>query len=136
MALIASRNMDLTVNSVALECYANNFEQALEQNMVDVTTFCDAGPRSLVDSYTWNAQLSGPNDFASGALDATIFGLVGNAGVAYAFQPTGGTADTNSPEYDGTVVLQSYSIRAAVGQAITHQTRLMGNSALTRDVTP
>jgi hypothetical protein len=65
-------------------------------------------------------------------VDATLFGLVGNDGVASAFDPTGASAATNDPNYDSTMVLESYQIDAKVGSALMFSATLQGAGALTR----
>ena len=73
-------------------------------------------------------------DFASGQGDATIFALLGSAGVAQDFSPTGAVAGASDPHYTGIVVLETYSIIAAVGAALKYTTQFQGASALTRAV--
>lgn len=134
MAKIASRDMDLTVNSVALECYTDSVTFNIKPETPVVTAFCDAGPRRIPANYDWDSSLSGPNDFASGALDATIHALLGSTGVAQTLETTGAAAGANSPTYTGSVVLGSYSIQFGVGQAAKYNATLLGTTALTRNV--
>lgn len=135
MGVQPARNINISLNSVAMECYADNFSMNVKQEIGKTDAFCYAGPRNVVGSYTWDTDFSGPWDGASGTLDDTVWGLLGSTGQAWIFQPTGATGGPSSPEYSGTVILDSYSIKGAVGNSITHQTKLMGNSALTRDAT-
>lgn len=135
MGVQSARNINISVNAVALECYADNFALNVNQEITKTDAFCYSGPRNSVGSYTWDSDFSGPWDGASGTLDDTIYGLLGSTGQAYVFQPCGTSGTPSTPEYQGTVILQSYSIKGAIGQSITHQTKLMGNSALARDAT-
>lgn len=128
----ASRDVDITINSVAVECYVNNFSQNLEQENLDVTVFCTTGPRSVPGNYNWGAEISGPWDGANAAIDHTVWGTLGSTGVAYSAEMTGVAGTTNAPEYSGTIVLRNYTIRAAVGQPITYSAAYQGNSAITR----
>ena len=91
-----------------------------------------AGPTRVVGNYEHSLDISGQFDGASGAVDATLFGLVGSAGVASAFDPTGASAATNDPNYDSTMVLESYQIDAKVGSALMFSATLQGAGALTR----
>lgn len=133
MAARAARDIDVTLNAVAVEGWINNFSLGIEQETPAVTAFADQGPRVVVGNYNWNSEIAGPWDGAAGAIDATLWGLVGSTGVSYSAELTGTTGAVNAPEYTGTVVLGSYTIRGAVGQPITYQARLAGNSSLIRD---
>ncbi len=135
MGIRPARDINISVNTVALECYADNFSFNLNQEISKTDVFCATGPRNAVGNYTWDTDFSGPWDGASGTLDDTIWGLVGSTGQAWVFQPCGTSGTPSTPEYQGTVILQSYSIKGAVGQSITHATKLMGNSAVARDAT-
>ena len=100
-----------------------------------VTSLADAGPRRVVGNYDYSQSYELFPDFASAQSDATLFGLIGSVGVATTFDPTGATAGANDPNYDSTSsVLETYSIKAAVGGPVTGSAKLNGNSALSRAV--
>ncbi|MDO8704081.1 MAG: hypothetical protein Q7J84_03965 [Sulfuricaulis sp.] len=100
-----------------------------------VTSLADAGPRRVVGNYDFSLGAEGVADFASGQSDATLFGLIGSAGVAMALDPTGTSAGPNDPNYDATsIVLESYSVKGGVGAGVTFSAALQGNSALSRAV--
>lgn len=135
MAKQPGKNINLAINSVALEGVLRSAELKVEQETIAVAAFADVGPRKLVGNYDFGHALEGDADFATGSSDATLFGLIGNAGVTAGFDPTGAAAPAaNDPHYDGTVVLKSYSLKGAVGAAVTFSAELEGNSALTRAV--
>jgi hypothetical protein len=134
-AKFAGRALNYALNSVVLEDDMSNSALNVTQELPTVTSFADAGPRRVVGNYDYNISLEGAGDFASGQSDATIFALVGSTGVASAWDPTGAAAGANDPNYDATsVVLESYSITAAVGEAVTYSATVQGNSALARTV--
>lgn len=135
MTIRPARDGDVSLNSVAVECYITDFEQTYENALSDGAGFCDDGPRMVVANNNWGANLSGPWDGASGAIDDTIFPLRASTGFAYLFQPTGSSGAASTPEYSGTVVLRSYAIRGNLNGHWTHNTQLAGNSSLTRDAT-
>lgn len=131
----ASRDINYTLNAVAIDDELSGFTQRLAQENLDVTTFADAGPRRVVGNYDYGYDIDGFADFAAAQGDATIFALLGSAGVPSAFDPTGATAGANDPNYDSTsVVLESYDIKGGVAQPITYSTKLNGNAVLTRAV--
>lgn len=135
MGVTPAKNGDITINSVAVECFAQEFTQAYTNKLADVGNFCSSGPRQLVGDNNWTADMSGPNDFASAQYDDTLFPLRSSSGFSYSFQPTGTTGAASTPEYLGTVVLASYTIRGSNGGAWMHQTQFAGNSSLQRDAT-
>jgi hypothetical protein len=134
MAKRAARDTNLSLNAVALENFLGSYTQDLQQENIVTTGFADAGPRRVVANYDHNLSLDGNNDFASGALDATIFGLLGSAGVASDLDPTGAVAGPSAPHYTSTQVLESYSIKGGIGQAVTFSAKTNGAAALTRAV--
>ena len=135
MAKQPSKVANIAINTVALEDDANSVSLQVTQQTPEVTALADVGPRRVVDNYDFTLNLEGAADFASGQSDATLAGLIGDDGVAMAFDPTGKTADADNPNYDATsVVLGSYSVTARVGQGVQFSAELRGNSALDRAV--
>lgn len=132
MAKRASWAANFSVNSVSIEDELTSIDLKVEQETFKVDGFSNAGPERVVGNYDFTMSLAGHADFASGQGDATLFGLLGSSGVAAAFDPTGASAAANDPNYDGTVVMKSYAIKAAVGAPITYSAELEGASALTR----
>lgn len=134
MAKLSAVKPNWTINSVALEDELNSISLNLKQETAKVDGLSSTGPERVVGNYDWDASGDGSFDGAASQGDATIFGLLGSAGVASAFDPTGASAGASDPNYDGTVVLASYSIKAAVGGAVTYSVAFEGASALTRAV--
>lgn len=134
MAKVAAKAADITVNSVALEDDVTGFSLDVTQELPVVTSLADAGPRRLAGNYDWGLNLDGNADFAASQSDATLFGLIGSAGVALDLEPTGNNAGTDDPNYGGTVLLASYSVAGQVGGAVTFRAALQGGSALARAV--
>lgn len=132
MAKVAAKSVNITINSVSLEDDIDNFTTSVTQENATVTAFADAGPRRVVGNYDHKLSVSGNADFASGQSDATLFGLLGSAGVSTGVDPTGNSAGTNDPNYDSTHVLGSYSISGQVGGAVKFSAELEGTAALTR----
>lgn len=132
MAKKAAAVANLSVNSVALESYLDSISLKVTQETPTVTGFTQSGPARVVGNYDHSLDVSGQFDGASGAVDATLFALIGNDGVATGFDPTGASAGTNDPNYDSTHVLESYQIDAKVGSALMFSATLQGTGALTR----
>ena len=116
--------------------YTNSSEQTISQETPLVTAFADAGPRRVAGNYDWGLEISGAADFATGESDATLFALLGSAGVTLDLEPTGATAGANDPNYDSTsgLMLSSYKISGALGGAVQYACSMGGTAALSRAV--
>lgn len=135
MAKQPAKNINIAIGAVVIEDDVSSSRLGITQEVPEVTSYADAGPRRVVGNYDWSLGLEGFPDFASGQSDATLFALVGDAdGAASAYDPTGAAAGANDPNYDGTIVLESYEIAGAVGGPVTFSASLPGTSALTRAV--
>ena len=131
----AAKDVNVSVNAVALEDDMKTMSLDLKQETPEVTAFSDAGPRRVVGNYDHSLKLDGAADFASGQSDGTLFALLANAGVVTAVQPTGAAAGVNDPNYNCTsMVLSSYSLKASIGGGVEYSAELQGNAALTRAV--
>lgn len=135
MAKQPAKNINFSFNSVALEDDLTSVSLDVKQELPVVTSLADTGPRRVVGNYDYSVSLEGAADFAAAQSDATLAGQIGGSGAAVAFDPTGATAGPNDPNYDSTSMLvESYSIKGGVGQAVTFSATLQGNSALTRAI--
>lgn len=134
MAKQPAKNANVLI-SVALEDDIDSFALDVSQETPVVTALSDAGPRRLAGNYDYGLDVSGGADFAAAQSDATLFGLIGSAGVAMGIDPTGAGPGADDPHYDATsVVLGSYNISGAVGGRIDFTAKILGNSALARTV--
>lgn len=135
MAKIRSSNSTFSIGVVPLEDFITQIQQSLTQPSIDIRCLGDTGPRSLIDSYTFEHSLDGHADFAAGGSDATIFGLVGvQDGDDVVYAPTGAGAGADDPNYESTDVLAQYTITSRVGQAVDWSARLSGAGTLDRAV--
>jgi hypothetical protein len=135
VAKLRSSRSKFSLGGTALEEFITSFTQGLTQPEIDTTCLGDAGPRSLIDNYKYTYALDGHNDFVAGAVDATLFGMVGDEdGAATIFQPTGTVAGPDDPNYTGAANLTSYNITARVGSPVDYSAQLGGREALTRAV--
>lgn len=132
MAKRAARDADLTINSVSFEELADEISLKVQPETPEVTCLADAGPRRVMGNYDFTMSVKGAADFASGASDATLFGMLSSSGVAVGFDPTGTAAGVSDPNYDSTMLLGSYEITAKTGAAAMYSAELRGGSALTR----
>lgn len=135
MAKIGASNINFTLNSVSIEDELNSMTMNVNQEVVNVRGFSSLAPEKVVDGYDWNHSISGTADFAASQGDATIFAMLSSSAVAAGFDPTGNTAGTSDPNYDGNVHLGSYSISGSTGGAVTYSATLEGTGALSRATT-
>jgi hypothetical protein len=134
VAKVAASKINYKVNSVALECQITSISKDVKQEVIKVDGFCSTGPERMVGNYDHGTKLDAFWDGAAGNIDATLFGLIGSAGVPTDFDPTGTVAGADNPHYTTNEVLEDYSIKGSVGQAISCSATLQGNAALTRAV--
>lgn len=136
MAKIPAKVANLSVNGVAIEDELDKIDLKIEQEIIKVDGFASTGPERVVGNYDYSLSVGGNADFAASQGDATIFSMVGDAnGGAMAFDPTGNSAAASDPNYDSSaIVLKSYSISAAVGQAVKYSADFEGAAALARNV--
>ena len=134
MAKIAAKLINWTLNSISLEDELSSINLNIEQETPEVAGLSSTGPERVVGNYDWSIDADGFFDGAASQGDATIFAQIGAAAVLQGFDPTGQAAGASDPNYDGNVVLSSYSISGAVGGAVTYSVTEQGAGALTRAV--
>lgn len=135
MGKLRSSASTFNLDSTPIEDFLTQIQQTLNQPGIDVRCLGDSGPRSLIDSYTYEYGLDGHNDFVNGAVDDLLFGLVGvQDGAPTIYAPTGAAAGADDPNYEGSGVLAQYTITSRVGQAVDFSARLTGAGTLERAV--
>lgn len=136
MSKIPSTALKLSIGGVGFECNTKNAGLDMTRESIKTDGFCSDGPERVPANYDHNLSADGDNDFDSGAIDATLYGLLTDANPAAGiYDPTGaGTPAADAPIYSSDYVLASYSLKAALGQSQTFTTRLDGAAALDRAV--
>lgn len=134
MAKISAIKINHSVSAVALEGRISSITKNVKQETIKVDGLSSVGPERVVGNYDHDTSFDASFDGAAGNIDATIFALVGSAGAATDFDPTGAVAGASNPHYTTTEVLESYSIKGGVGQAVTCSVAMQGAAALTRAV--
>lgn len=136
MAKQPAKNVKIMVSAVALEDDCQSFSLDITQETPVVTSLGDAGPRRVVGNYDFGANIGGASDLAIAQSDATLFGLIGSAGVAVQISPTGAVAGPNDPKYASNMVLSNYRIDANLGEKVAFSANLQANSILARVIDP
>lgn len=133
MGKIPAKNINFSLGGTALEDEITSIELSATQETIKVDGLSSSGPERVVGNNDHSIKIDGNFDGASGQGDATLWGMIGDAdGAATAFDPTGQSAGTNDPNYDSQHVLSAYSIKGAVGAAVTYSATLEGTAAMTR----
>lgn len=135
MAKIASILADFELTGTAIEDELSSISLDVRQQIISVDGLSAAGPERVQANYDWSVSLEGAFDGASGQGDDLLFDLVATTSGSgtIGFEPTGVTNTANNPNYDGSVFLETYSIKSAVGAATTYSATLQGATALTRN---
>ena len=134
MARIAGKNADFSYNSVAIEDELNTLEMSVDNNLPEVTAFGDDGAEFVEGLPNSSFSLSGSADFAASQGDATIFTQIGSGEAAYIYQPTGGAAGANDPNYTGNALVSKYTITSDVSGSASYSATLQANGKPTRAV--
>jgi|TARA_Y100000310_G_scaffold2728_1_gene3540 hypothetical protein len=134
MARIAGKNADFSYNSVAIEDELNTLEMSVDNNLPEVTAFGDDGAEFVEGLPNSSFSLSGSADFAASQGDATIFTQIGSGEAAYIYQPTGGAAGANDPNYTGNALVSNYTITSDVSGSASYSATLQANGKPTRAV--
>ena len=135
MAKVAARDTNITINNIALEDDVTSYTLDVKQEVQEVTSFADVGPRKVAGNYDFSLKLDGKPDFTAAQSDATLFAMLGSNGVTMGVDPTGVAVDANNPHYDATLVLlESYSIKGSTGGPVEFSASMAGGSALARSV--
>ncbi len=135
MARIHGENANYTLDSLAIEDELSQIDQEITQDTAEVTAFGDVAQEFVEGKYGWTHQLAGAFDGAASQGDAKLFSMFGAGEKAVGFDPTGASAATNDPNYDGNVLVTQYGISAPVNGPVTYRASLLGNGVLTRAVT-
>ena len=125
----------ISINGTDLSEHFTSIDLPVEVDVPEATAFGDEwrtrAPDGLKD---WTATSDYNQDYAAGALDATLWPLLGKA-VTLAVRPDEAVRSATNPEWGGTPILSSYQpINGAVGELSTGSITLMGSGPLTRTV--
>lgn len=136
MATLIFTDAYLSVNSVVLSGWVRSLTINYEAEMLDDTVMGTSGTRSNRPGLkNWSMDVEFLQDFAAGAVDATLFSLVGANPFPIEARPTSVAASATNPKYTGNAVLETYpplSGEVGVLGTVSAAFRSGGGSALTR----
>lgn len=136
MAEIVLTDPQCTINSVNLTAYVKSVTITYEAETPEKTASGDNPREYLPGLQNWTADVEFNQDYTAGTVDATLFAIItGGAAVAIALKADDAATGPNNPEYQGSVILTSYTpIGGSIGEVLTTPTSLQGSGTLTRAV--
>lgn len=134
MARIVLKDAVVVVDSVDLSDYVRSVTINYEAEIQEATTMKSQGAKEKASGLTdWTAELELEQDFDTGAVDATLFPLVGADAVPVSIKPTAAATGPSNPEYSGHGIVRSYPpISGKVGDLATTRVQLEGSGLLQR----
>jgi hypothetical protein len=117
----------LTINAVDLSDWCKSATIEFEAEAIDETAMGDTTRTNIGGLKSWSLSADLMQDYASSAVDQTLWSLVGTV-VAVKLKATSAGNGATNPEYNGNALIQSYQpVGGSVGEL--HMTRLVAVSA-------
>lgn len=117
----------LTVNAVDLSDWCKSATLEYEAEAIDETAMGDATRTNIGGLKAWSLSADLMQDYASSAVDQTLFTLVGTV-VTVKLKATSSSNSATNPEYTGSALITGYApVGGSVGEL--HMTRLTAVSA-------
>ena len=132
MSEIILNDVQVVLNGVDLTAHVKSVTLTYEAEEQDSTAMGDQARRRRGGLKDWSASLNFNQDFDAGAVDATIWAIVGT-NVPLTITPTSGAVSATNPRYSGTVLVRSYTpIDGSVGDLGEAATELPGDGIMQR----
>ena len=132
MAKFVLTDASLVINSVDLSDHVTSVTLNYEAELGDDTTMGDDTRTNLGGLKNWSIDVEFTQNYASGKVDATLWGIVGTS-VAIVLKPTSGAVSATNPSYSGNGVIGSYSpIGNSVGDVAMAPVTIAPAGTLTR----
>jgi hypothetical protein len=133
MATIVLTDADVNINSVDLSAHVTSVTINYNADEVEDTAMGDTTRSRLAGLIDWSVDVEFNQDYATGAVDATLFSLVGAAAFACVFKPTSAAVSTSNPSFTGNAILTSYApVSGSVGDLATSSASFAAAGTLTR----
>lgn len=133
MARIVLTDASVTVNSVDLSTYIASVTLNSTREVVDTTGFSTSGARTRVAGLQDNSiTLEFHQDFASGAVEATIYPLIGST-TTIVVKPTSSAVSATNPSYTCTALVSEWTpLSGTVGELATASVTWPVSGAITK----
>jgi hypothetical protein len=134
MATVHFRNAYIWVQGVDLSDDCAEVTVNYGSETLDETAFGDDTRVNKGGLLTWDVSLRFHQDFVSGAVDATLFSLVGTT-TCFEIRPHNSCSTTINPRLTGIGILNSYPFGGAVGTLLDAPATIASAGTLSRLVT-
>jgi hypothetical protein len=132
MAELILKDVQVVLNAVDLTDHVKSVTLTYEAEEQDKTTMGDSARRRMGGLKDFSATLNFLQDFDAGAVDQTLFDIVGDV-VSLTITPKAGAVSATNPKFSGSVLVRSYSpIDGSVGDLAETSVTLPGDGALSR----
>ena len=132
MAKFVLTDASLVINSVDLSDHVTSVTLNYEAELGDDTTMGSDTRTNLGGLKNWSIDVEFTQNYASGKVDATLWGIVGTS-VPIVLKPTSGAVSATNPSYSGNGVIGSYSpIGNSVGDVAMAPVTIAPAGTLTR----
>lgn len=120
MPKVVATSTVVKINGVDLSQFVASVNLSSNAAEVTTTNFASGGNVERVAGLRDNSlQISFMQDFAAGAVEATIYPLIGST-AAFVVNPSSTAASSAAPNYTGTCVVTAWSpVAGAVGELLT-----------------
>ena len=132
MANMVLTNAFVSINSVNLSQFVKSVSISYKSEMQDDTAMGDTARSRIGSLKDYTLSIEFFQDFAAGAVDATLFGIVGSV-VAIEVRGSAAAASATNPKYTGSAILETYQpVGGSVGDNLMAPVSMSGVGALTR----
>jgi|TARA_R110000824_G_scaffold260399_1_gene449050 hypothetical protein len=132
MATLVYTNAKIEINGVNLSAHASEVGLNFASEMQDETAMGDDTRVRKGGLKDWSIDVTWHQDFAAGAVDATLFSLVGTT-VCVELRPQNICSTAINPTYSGIACIESYNpVGGAVGALLDAPTTLQSAGSLSR----
>lgn len=108
MSKLILTDASVTVNSVNLSAWVDSVELTYTYDDVDVTTMGATAKQHSLGLRDDTITINFVQDYAAGAVHATLHPLVGNTGFSVVVKPTSQATSTTNPSFTATCVMFEY----------------------------
>lgn len=132
MASLTFNDCFFSIAGTDLSDYVKSVTLPYGAEMLDETAMGDDTRKNKGGLKTWSLDVEFKQDFAVGAVDATLFPLVGTT-AAVIVRPTSAAVSATNPNYTGTGIIESYQpLGGAVGDLAPASVTIQSAGTLSR----
>lgn len=135
MASFSFLDCRLEINSVVMSGFSTSVTLKIEADDNENTAFGQTFRTRIAGLKDWSVDIDFNSDFASSAVDQTIYPLLATV-TTIKVRPTTAAISTTNPEYTGSVLVTEYTpLDGGVGDLATVSVSWPGTGTLTRNTT-